>query len=89
MSNDEEEQLRCVRVGREPTQVLGCISFSQKFETRFTCLENDMPVAETRDCARISKNENARLACMNEYVAKRDGTWNAGRAIASEPAKSK
>lgn len=85
MSNEEEEQLRCVRVGREPNQVLGCASLSEKLETRFTCLENDMPVAETRSCARKSKNEKARLACMEEFVAKRDGTWSASRAIASEP----
>lgn len=89
ISGDEEEQLRCVRVGREPNQVLGCISFSDKLDTRFTCLENDMPVAETRFCSRNSKNEKARLACMEEFVAKRDGTWNAGRALASEPVKSK
>jgi hypothetical protein len=88
MSRDEEEQLRCVRVGREPTQVIGCISFSRELESRFTCLENDMPVAEARRCARASKNEKARLACMDEFVAKREGTWNAGRAIASDPLES-
>jgi hypothetical protein len=89
MSNEEEEQLRCVRVGREPPQVLGCVSFSQKLETRFSCLENDMPVVESRHCARLSKNEKTRIACMEEYVAKREGTWNASRALASEPIKSK
>lgn len=89
MSGEEEEQLRCVRVGREPNQVLGCISLSRELETRFTCLESDMPVAESRNCARSSKNEKARIACIDEYAAKRDGTWHEGRAVASEPVKSK
>lgn len=83
ISNDEEEQLRCVRIGREPSQVKACAFFSKNVDHRFACMESDLPVAEARFCAK--QGEHNLVACMNEYVAKRDGTWNASRALASEP----
>jgi hypothetical protein len=49
-------------------------------------MEEDLPLAEARACAKKNKSENARMACLNEFVAKRDGTWEPpGRALASEP----
>lgn len=90
ISGDEEEQLRCVRIGREPNQILGCAKFSRNIDHRFSCMEEDLPVVDARICAKKNKTEAGRMKCLQEFVAKRDGTWEpTGRALASEPAKSK
>jgi hypothetical protein len=88
ISPDEAEQLRCVRVVREASQVAGCISFARSLENRIECLERDLPVQEAKFCARRNRDENGRMDCLHEYVARRDGIYweKPGRALASEPA---